>query len=76
MKYLLNILKLFDNAVNVFFGPFLNWWLNPEYKFGYYRDPLSEVFGRNLGNCKVCIFICKVLSFFENGHCKKAIKDD
>lgn len=73
---IVNLIKLFDNFMNVVLAPVLNWWFKPKYKFGYYRDPLSEVFGRNVETCKFCKFMCKILALLQNKHCQKSIVDD
>lgn len=70
------LLIIIDKAINVFFAPLLNLIPNIKYKFGYYKDTLSEVFGRNLDTCKFCQWICKRLGKFELKHCKKSIVDD
>ena len=73
MKYFWNILISLDQLVNVILGPVLNIALNPIYRFGKPDDTLSEVFARNVDNCRFCRYACWVLFWLDKNHCEKSV---
>lgn len=75
-RSIMMFLIAFDKLVNVVFAPLLNLIPGIEYKFGYWRDTLSEVFGRNQQHCKICGMMCVVLGWVDRKHCSKSIVED
>lgn len=61
-KYLLNILISVDQFVNTVFG-------------GDPDETISSRFGKRQ-DCDFCQHICRLLSHFDKGHCKKSIEED
>jgi len=62
-KYIWNILISIDQFVNTLFG-------------GDPDETLSSRMGKNKTNCRVCYFICKLLSLIDKRHCEKSIELD
>lgn len=57
--------------------PLLNLMVAPGgHPFGNVDETMSSVMGKNIqsGTCLLCKYICKVLSLFDNQHCKDAIE--
>ena len=77
-SYLWHVFITIDQAVNTILGPILNFIMNPVYAFGDPDETLSSVFGKNveLGSCRACHFMCRILHFFDTNHCKKSIEID
>lgn len=78
-RYIWNILILFDQAVNVIFGPLLNMILRPKKsKFGDPDETLSSVMGKNVqdNECVGCKLICKLLHLIDKDHCVNNVERD
>lgn len=68
-----------DQLANTLFCPLLNKMVAPGgARFGFPDETLSSVFAKNvrLNKCKICVMICKVLHFFDKGHCENSIELD
>ena len=78
MSYFWRLLVSIDQFFNVLLSPVLNAVLKPHYRFGNEDETLSSVFGKNveLGSCKGCYYICRVLHLIDPGHCKNSIERD
>ncbi len=78
-RWFWNLLIAVDQFCNVLFGPLLNALLRPKLaRFGDPDESLSSVFGKGVrnGDCKLCRHVCRVLNWFDPGHCDSSIEMD
>jgi hypothetical protein len=73
-----NVLISIDQLANALFAPLLNITLNPQARFGDPDETLSSVFGKNVevGSCRGCYWMCRVLHVLDPYHCPKSIERD
>jgi len=79
-RYLKRIAFIIDIFGNVTCGQLFNDVLKKQngYKFGYYKDTISYVLGRNEhdNTLTLCgVFVKNCLNLFEKNHCKKAFEN-
>lgn len=77
--YLWNLLVALYQFANALLSPLLNLILRPTAtRFGDPDETLSSVLGKNVeaGACVGCRLICRLLHWFDPGHCERSIKRD
>ncbi len=62
-RYLFRVGIAFDQLCNTLTG-------------GYPDETVSSRLGKNQGNSRLAAVLCKVLDWFDPGHCQDAIEDD
>ncbi len=77
-RYLWNVAIWVDQGINVIFGFLFNLASSPLHRFGDPDETLSSVFAKNddSGACGFCAFMCRVLDYFDPGHCRAHIEAD
>lgn len=75
--YLWSLLIALDQLANALLSPLLNLILRPTAaRFGHPDETLSSVLGKNVeaGACVGCRLICRLLHWFDPGHCERSIE--
>ena len=61
--YLRNLLIGLDQGINTLMG-------------GDPDETLSSRWGKEVARCAFCRWVCRVLDYFDTGHCQKSIEPD